>query len=69
MRPGQNRGTNNYRAKLTEKEVLEIFQASGKSERELAARYGVSQSNINHIRRGLTWTWLTNAHQTGVNNV
>ena len=55
------RGIKNSHARLTDKEVLEIFhhpypRGSG---RRLAARYGVQPSIISKIRTGKAWSWLT----------
>ncbi len=47
------------RAKLTLELAKEIANAEG-SQRELARRYGVSQSTVGTIRRGETWRDLTN---------
>lgn len=58
-KPGRNRGTKNFRNKLTEKEVLAIFQDKTRTQQKLAEKYGVSQSTVNHIKKGLTWGWLT----------
>lgn len=53
------RGTNNIRNRLSESDVLEIYSNDTQTQHELATRYGVSQSTINHIRKGRTWVWLT----------
>ena len=58
-RPGKNKGVNNVKAKLTEADVIEIYQSEGKTQQALAAQYGVTQSTINHIKTGRTWSWLT----------
>jgi hypothetical protein len=58
MKPGHNRGRNNFKSKLTEEEVLEIH-ASTSSQASLAKHYKVSQATINHIKKGRTWKWLT----------
>ena len=47
------------RAKLTLELAQEIVAAEG-SQRELALKYGVSQSTVGTIRRGETWRDLTN---------
>ncbi len=41
MRPGENKGTNNYKNKLTEEEVKEIFLSKGKTQMELAKKYNI----------------------------
>ena len=58
-RPGQNRGTKNVKAKLSEKDVTAIFLNTDKSVKALATHYDVTQSTINHIKSGRTWSWLT----------
>ena len=46
-------------AKLTEKDVLEIYQLKGVlSAREIGERYGVSKNTINVILRGEKWSYL-----------
>ena len=52
-----NVGSDNPRAKLTEKSVNEIriLFADGKSTAELAKLYGVSKSNIWYVVRIRTW--------------
>jgi len=58
-RPGQNRGTKNVKAKLSESDVASIFLNTDKSVKALALQYDVTQSTINHIKSGRTWSWLT----------
>lgn len=43
-----------HRSKLTIEIALEIRQAEG-TQREIAARYGVSQATVSCIKRGATW--------------
>lgn len=57
-KPGNNKGTSNFRAKLNEADVLIIFK-SNKSQSKLAEEYNVSQGTISHIKKGRTWVWLT----------
>ena len=57
--PGRNRGEDNFRNKLTQDEVVTIFLCTDVKQQELAKRYNVSQSTINHIKSGRTWAWLT----------
>lgn len=46
-------------AKLTEQDVLEIYQLKGTlSAREIGERYGVSKNTINVILRGEKWSYL-----------
>ena len=58
-RPGQNKGTKNFKNRLSEDQVLTIFRDKETTQEELASRYRVSQSTISHIKNGLTWKWLT----------
>ena len=58
-KPCKNRGRQNFKSKLTEVEVLAIYRTKGATQDALAARHGVSQSTINHIKQGRTWAWLT----------
>lgn len=44
-------------AKLTEAQAKEIKYATG-SQREIAKRFGVTQSNVSCIKRGISWSWL-----------
>ena len=52
------KGTLHGQAKLTEADVIAIRAAIGSSQSELAARYGVSPSQIGHIRRGKRWSHI-----------
>ena len=58
-RPGQNKGTKNVKAKLSESDVKDIYLNTDKSIKALALQYDVTQSTINHIKSGRTWSWLT----------
>ena len=53
------KGVDNIRSKLTEDEVLTIYNDTESTQHELANRFGISQSAVNHIRKGRTWEWLT----------
>ena len=53
------KGVDNIRNRLTEDDVLAIYNDQDKTQHQLAREYNVSQSTINHIRRGRTWVWLT----------
>jgi hypothetical protein len=58
-RSADQAGDANSAAKLTSNEarlIKERYGAGGVSQRQLAAEFGVSQSNINWIVRGATWT-------------
>lgn len=68
MRPGSNRGKENFQNKLTEEDVIFIFTCSSLSQSELASRFSVSQSTINHIKRQRTWKWLTDQHKKATND-
>lgn len=48
-------GEKNSNAKLTEALVREI-RSTTLTQRQLAARFGVSKSNIYYIQKGLTWS-------------
>ena len=53
---GGPRGETNGNAKLTETQVREIRSLRGRvSQSKLAARFGVSQTNISCIQRGKSW--------------
>lgn len=54
-RCGDHHGTANGRAKLTEKDVLEI-RKSDDSTQALSDKYGVNVSSIRMIKRRVTWT-------------
>ena len=54
-----NRGTRNRTNKLTEQDVLNIFN-SVRTNAELAKQYDVKWCAIWCIKNGRTWTWLTN---------
>jgi DNA-binding XRE family transcriptional regulator len=58
-RPGKNRGAKNFKAKLKDEDVVAIYLSENKTQQELAAKFGVTQSTINHIKTGRTWAWLT----------
>jgi len=62
-RPGENKGEENIKSKLTAKEVMLIYSCAAKTQKSLADFYNVSHSTINHIKKGRTWAWLTK-HQT-----
>jgi transcriptional regulator len=51
------KGTANPSAKLTENDVDEIrlALARGEVQRKIASRFGVSQSQVSFIKRGLQW--------------
>lgn len=53
-----NRGTRQYRAKLTPEKVLAIV-ADHREHKVIAIEYGVSRSVVSAIKTGLHWDWLT----------
>lgn len=58
----QSRGEGNGRAKLNWEKVSEIralYKKGGKSQSEIAALYGVNQTAIGFIVRGVHWTTTT----------
>lgn len=57
FRGQDQRGALNHYARLTEEQVAEIraLYASGVFQRLIAARFGITQSNVSHIVRGKTW--------------
>lgn len=57
------KGTDNIRNRLSEDDVLNIYNEQNLTQSALADKFGVSQSAINHIRRGRTWVWLTKSTQ------
>jgi hypothetical protein len=50
----KNTGSRNFKAKLTEEDVMDIL-ISESSQKYLAEKYGVSQSLISRIRRRQLW--------------
>jgi len=53
-----NYGTRNPGAKLTELQVKNILMDGTSSHMELASKYGVGRTTIQHIRFGKTWKYL-----------
>lgn len=51
------RGSKHGQAKLSEHQVLEIKAAQGR-QHEIAKRYGVSQTLVSAIRRGVKWAHI-----------
>lgn len=49
------RGEKMWKAKLSDQSVREIRSAQGVLLRDLAKRYGVSETQISNIRRGKQW--------------
>jgi hypothetical protein len=53
-----NRGSRHALSKLTEEDVAEIMAMKGKeTQKVIAAKFGVSRSNISAIHRGTSWDW------------
>lgn len=61
-----NRGERHGRAKLIEKDVLEIRQ-SELSQYKLAEIYGVDQGTISHIKSRKSWSWLEPSETLKIN--
>ena len=57
------RGTKHHKSKLTDADVLEIYQLAQKPRQgsALARRFNVSTSSISAIKLGKSWSWLTEA--------
>lgn len=53
-------GERNTQNKLTEQQVIEIYNSSEK-QRAIAAKYGIDQSTVSNIKSGKLWGWLTKA--------
>lgn len=54
----QIRGVSNGQSKLTEEQVLSIFN-SELGYRKLSKEYNVSKATIMQIKKGIIWSWLT----------
>ena len=52
------KGTKQNNNKLTEEQVLSIYKDS-RSLHAIARDYGVNASNVDHIKHGRSWGWLT----------
>jgi predicted XRE-type DNA-binding protein len=50
----KNQGSQNFKSKLVETEVIDII-TSKLSQREIADKYGISQSLVSRIRRRKLW--------------
>jgi hypothetical protein len=55
-------GSSHYDSRLSENQVLEIFDNKSDSDSFLGKRHGVDPSNIRKIRRGINWKRLLRAH-------
>jgi hypothetical protein len=54
-----NRGERGAAAKITREDVLEIRRLRGVLlQREIAERYGITESTVGQIQRRSTWGWL-----------
>lgn len=61
-RVGRNRsavGENNGRTKLTEEQVIEIFNDNDTLKTHLAKKFNVDLKTINNIKNKITWKYLT----------
>ncbi len=58
--PPRYYGEKHPRAKLTEKQVLEIKELikTDLTFRQIAAKYGVSKKTVSHIKTGYRWSYL-----------
>lgn len=55
------KGSANSKCKLTEEQVKEIRQMKGiVLQKDLAQKYGISQSSVSAIQMQKTWGWLVN---------
>lgn len=54
-------GEKNSMSKLTEVQVIDIFNYNGKS-KDLILKYGIVQQTISDIKTGRRWGWLTGKH-------
>jgi len=57
-RSRQARGSGNGRSKLSDEDVLHIYE-SDKTQEQLAAQFGIRQSMVSRIKSGIYWNWLT----------
>ena len=62
-RMGMTRGEIQWKSKLTEEQVLEIYRRLQDGERQVALslEFGVTPGAICNINTGRTWAWLTGA--------
>lgn len=57
--------TRNGTNKLSEDNVIEIFQKKGRARQyAIAQMYGVTRKNVRSIHNGITWGWLTALYRT-----
>jgi hypothetical protein len=61
----RNKGTNNFKSKLTEDDVIDII-TNGLTQKANAAKYSVSQSLISRIRRRKLWRHVVIQSSTDV---
>jgi hypothetical protein len=59
------KGENHGISKLTEEQVLEIYNSNEK-QKKLSEKYGVTFQAVSNIQRGKTWSWLTKHREKGV---
>ncbi len=53
------KGVGHHKNKLTEKQVIEIFNSTGR-ESDIASIYNIAATTVGNIRRGKIWSHLTN---------
>lgn len=58
MRSKLTRGSRNGRARISEADAM-IIRASKLPQKQIAAKYAISESAVGHIQRGRTWKHLT----------
>lgn len=71
--PADRKGANSIRKgrnpRLTDAQVVEIFAERELSQKEMAAKFRVTQGQISKIQRGQQWRWLTSsARMSGIAN-
>lgn len=71
LRKRQAKGEKQGASKLTEKQVLKIYELAWNGEilqRQIAKNFNVSKSIISDIKHGKTWSWLT-GHESNFNTI
>jgi hypothetical protein len=60
QRGRSNRGSRHHLTKLTEADipVIRVLLSEGLTQREIGARFGVSEDVIGFIKRGVSWAWV-----------
>lgn len=57
-----NRGERQGKSKLTENDVIEILKSTI-TYKQLSKKYNVHEGTISLIKRGLSWSWLSQKHR------